>query len=480
MVYCYRSSENKRCLDIIKVNCYNRYDLIIITRLSLSPPFLPPFFWNFASSLTSCVIDWRVFFLVLGADASRVPIGDPPNAPVTTLPIAASAQWHKVHTSPELLGSTISIPTNHFRSMSAYFTNSYLADLRNSSVDHYPGQSVTTPQHSPDSCDPNLRQVAAHYGSSTTQGPTYPRFPPYDRLEIRPITSGNPCVAVTNPHNGPNNPPQYYNQTQSLSALSDGQNCRNVSPPELTSLQHVPPSTHQYNSCKLQQQQPSPTSPTGPPPGPLRSQQQQQPPQQPPPPPQANLGTANHNHNLSQPQSQTSPQQQQPQQQQQQQQHVPYNVNNATNGGPHSHHPHHQVATATPTQPPPSSVAPPTQHHQNNQNGPGSNNGSLSSPLYPWMRSQFGENSVTYMYINIRHTLVFHSRHLNTWLNSTSLFIILLSLLSSSPRVISVDWKMLFVKLNGSIFKCIFSLKCLGRTRNEVVPFVLCGRLDDL
>ncbi|GAB6031927.1 hypothetical protein CHUAL_010315 [Chamberlinius hualienensis] len=161
--------------------------------------------------------------------------------------------------------------------MSAYFTNSYLPDLRNTSstavVDPYTGQS--TPQSSPDSCDPSiLRQVAHYHSSAHPQGLTYPRFPPFDRLEIRPIGGGNINSNNICAANGPTTPAQYYNPTtqQSLSGISsDGQSCRNVSPPDLTPLQHPSANSntnssansHQYNSCKLQQtaSQSSPASP---------------------------------------------------------------------------------------------------------------------------------------------------------------------------------------------------------------------------
>ncbi|XP_014680842.1 PREDICTED: homeotic protein antennapedia-like [Priapulus caudatus] len=88
--------------------------------------------------------------------------------------------------------------------MSSYFTNSYLGELQ-SEHDHY----STGQQNRIGGCDP-LRQLSHHYGpdasgadvhaDAASVSATYPRFPPYDRLDIRPITSqqsqygfGSPC-----------------------------------------------------------------------------------------------------------------------------------------------------------------------------------------------------------------------------------------------------------------------------------------------
>ncbi|XP_013792389.1 proline-rich protein 2-like, partial [Limulus polyphemus] len=152
--------------------------------------------------------------------------------------------------------------------MNSYFTNSYPGD-------HYNSQPVQTqPNGGP--CEQGPRQYLAHphYGSSPNQGGgTYPRFPPYDRLEIRPITSspnspsppgpyyGNHCGQQAPGPTGPPalpHPPQPAHQpnpplgpiTHSNAYVTqNGQNCRG-SPND----QHQ--TMAQYPSCKMQQQPP--------------------------------------------------------------------------------------------------------------------------------------------------------------------------------------------------------------------------------
>ncbi|KAJ8674158.1 hypothetical protein QAD02_005420 [Eretmocerus hayati] len=105
--------------------------------------------------------------------------------------------------------------------MSSYFANSYIPDLRNGGVEHphqhqqhygaavqVPQQSVQQsvqqqqaqsvqqgvqqPQQPSDPCDPTMLRgggVHAHYGATAAGQPQpgmpYPRFPPYDRMDIR-------------------------------------------------------------------------------------------------------------------------------------------------------------------------------------------------------------------------------------------------------------------------------------------------------
>uniref|UniRef100_T1IST0 Homeobox domain-containing protein n=2 Tax=Epimorpha TaxID=115407 RepID=T1IST0_STRMM len=321
--------------------------------------------------------------------------------------------------------------------MSSYFTNSYLTDLRSPPSEHYGGPTIGTPPNS-EPCDPSLRTQIPHYGSPAAQGPTYPRFPPYDRLEIRPITGGGAA------------PAQYYSPAQGLPAIPDGQNCRN-SPPGHLSHQAVQPMVPQYSSCKMQQQQ----MPQHAPPQHQQLTMHQPPPQvhhQPPPQVQVQ-----HQHQqLSMPpQQHPHPHTQQLTQHPQHQQHPPAVVHqhhqHPPPPPPHSQHQQHpppppqppplsqpptqqQPPPPPPTQqqpPPPTAPQPPQQqpalsnsgpespndqtndtgNHVMNQNGSptdspqmygqtrdgqannqqGGQNGSNNtpSPLYPWMRSQF-------------------------------------------------------------------------------------------
>lgn len=239
-------------------------------------------------------------------------------------------------------------------SMSSYYTNSYMPDLRSPGgvVEQYNGQPVHN-QPNGDMCDQGQRQyIQPQYASSPVQGATYPRFPPYDRLEIRPITSspnspsppgaqqyyGNPCNQPPPPlpqpaHQPPMNHPNAY-------VPQDGppNNCRG-------SPQHHDPNGHanmspaqQYPSCKMQPVPHGPPlghDPNGvvhrecPPPSAMPPCQSPAPQQQPPP-------QMYQNHGGPPPGQQQVQQQVQPQQQQ--------------NTG-----------------------------------------GNMPSPLYPWMRSQFGK-----------------------------------------------------------------------------------------
>nr|CCK73375.2 Antennapedia [Euperipatoides kanangrensis] len=121
--------------------------------------------------------------------------------------------------------------------MSSYFTNSYLSDLRGSNTEHFGGhltQQGTTP------CDP-ARQHVGQYGPTNAQG-TYPRFPPYDRLEIRPIA------------NSQQQQNQFYNQSSTISGLqnAESEDCNSVHSTGQGQATQPPAASSQFNSCKLQ------------------------------------------------------------------------------------------------------------------------------------------------------------------------------------------------------------------------------------
>ncbi|CAN7978549.1 unnamed protein product, partial [Ixodes persulcatus] len=147
--------------------------------------------------------------------------------------------------------------------MSSYFANSYLPDMRPAAGvgngDHY-GPPHQQQQPNGDHCD--QRQYLPYGGSPGHQG--YPRFPPYDRLEIRAISSapdspsppsgyyGNHCGAPPAPP--PPTPVQQQQPPQAMThpnayvpAPVEAPNCRG-SPSEAP----VPPAMAQYPSCKMQ------------------------------------------------------------------------------------------------------------------------------------------------------------------------------------------------------------------------------------
>ncbi|EEC15629.1 Antennapedia, putative, partial [Ixodes scapularis] len=153
--------------------------------------------------------------------------------------------------------------------MSSYFANSYLPDMRPAAGvgngDHY-GPPHQQQQPNGDHCD--QRQYLPYGGSPGHQG--YPRFPPYDRLEIRAISSapdspsppsgyyGNHCGAPPAPP--PPTPVQQQQPPQAMThpnayvpAPVEAPNCRG-SPSEAPvppAMAH-PPGVH---SPPLQQQQ---------------------------------------------------------------------------------------------------------------------------------------------------------------------------------------------------------------------------------
>ncbi|CAG7825851.1 unnamed protein product [Allacma fusca] len=250
--------------------------------------------------------------------------------------------------------------------MTSYFSNSYIPDLRNGTPDHY--QSCTTPVNgaTPDpSCDPRntIHHYGNHHGGSSQQQLPYPRFPPYDRLDIRAV-------------GGANTPVNYY---QGGGQILDNQYRPPSPPPSVNPMGHVVAQNvnvnggnggmGQYSSCKMANQQQQPVPPV------------QGPPQSPDPivgaqsnhvnvnhlsNPAAN-GNHNHNHmmynSMAGPPGHPGHPQQHPLGVQQQQ---------------HPNQQHHQHPGTHPNQNP----------HQSppQQNSPAA---ALPSPLYPWMRSQF-------------------------------------------------------------------------------------------
>lgn len=272
-------------------------------------------------------------------------------------------------------------------SMSSYFANSYIPDLRNGGVvsaehphqhQHY-GAAVQVPQGGgavqtdPNSCggDPNvvgLRQGIPphHYGGPPAagqppQGMPYPRFPPYDRMDIR-------------------NAAYYGAQQQQM----DG---NGVYRPDSPASMHMgnagPPNGHQtpvvYASCKLQAAAVGQGGVLGSGSPPLDATQ-------------TNMGNHHMGHHEGAPQHhhmQTAQQHHQQHHQpqtgmhQQSQQHMMYGGVQQQQTPMHQQVPHQQA------QVPP----------QGQQQPPNNTAASLPSPLYPWMRSQFGKFSTLLLFL---------------------------------------------------------------------------------
>ncbi|XP_060524180.1 homeotic protein antennapedia-like [Cylas formicarius] len=238
--------------------------------------------------------------------------------------------------------------------MSSYFAN-YMPDMRNGGVvsaehqQHHYGAAVQVPQGGgavqtdPSACanDPSvvgLRQGIPphHYGGPPAagqppQGMPYPRFPPYDRMDIR-----NPA---------------YYNQQQ-----MDGTQGYRPDSPNAMHMGTAAPNGHQtpvvYASCKLQAAavtQNGVLGPNGSPP--LDTSQ--------------NLTNHHMGHHM---------QEQHPQHHQahHQQPHMMYGAQQ--NPNMHQQAPHPQ---------------PTLQQQQQGQQPQNNTASALPSPLYPWMRSQF-------------------------------------------------------------------------------------------
>ncbi|KAK7604221.1 hypothetical protein V9T40_004494 [Parthenolecanium corni] len=262
--------------------------------------------------------------------------------------------------------------------MSSYFNNSYMSDFRNGGVvpaehphqqhQHY-GATVLSQNGvvgDPNSCDPSvigLRQgiPPTHYGGPPAagqppQGMPYPRFPPFDRMDIRnaayygsqhgmvdgyrpdspPGSGGGPMGHMT--QNGHQTPTIYASCKMEASVtkcIADPS-----SPSELDPSAAVAMNNHHAAHHHPQQQQP---------------QQQHH--------------MSNHQHTLHQ--------QQLPNQQQSY-------YNNVSQAPPTGHH--QQVVVNQHQQTPPLQQQPPSQ-----QPTPNNTSASLPSPLYPWMRSQFGK-----------------------------------------------------------------------------------------
>ncbi|XP_008559760.1 homeotic protein antennapedia [Microplitis demolitor] len=268
--------------------------------------------------------------------------------------------------------------------MSSYFANSYIPDLRNGGVEHphqhqqhygaavqvpQQGQSVQQPQQAADPCDPSmLRQgvPAHHYGAAgTQQGMPYPRFPPYDRMDIRNAA--------------------YYQQQQDHTSMDGMAGYRSSSPGTgMAHMGHTPtPNGHSstpivYASCKLQAAavDHQGTVLDGPDSPPLVDTQMH------------HQMHAQHPHMQAQQSQLTQQQQSQHQHIQAQQQHMLYQQQPQQQ--PNNQNQPVAIHTQQQAQ---------TQQHQGvvtsplgqqQQSAPqGAASANLPSPLYPWMRSQF-------------------------------------------------------------------------------------------
>lgn len=262
-------------------------------------------------------------------------------------------------------------------SMSSYFANSYMPDLRNGGVvssehQHHYGAAVQVPQggvQDPNSCggDPNvvgLRQGIPphHYGGPPTggqppQGMPYPRFPPYDRMDIRNAA--------------------YYGAQQQQMDANGGY--RPDSPNSMHMGNAGPPNGHQtpvvYASCKLQ------AAAVGQ--GVLGASGS---------PPLDASQTSMGNHHMGH---------HEPQHHHMQTAQVHQGVHPGQQAGPpgamHQAQGQHMMYAQQPPQggmghqqtmgPQQGQVPPPNQQ----QPPPNNTAASLPSPLYPWMRSQFGK-----------------------------------------------------------------------------------------
>ncbi|EEB13904.1 conserved hypothetical protein [Pediculus humanus corporis] len=245
------------------------------------------------------------------------------------------------------------------RLMSSYFANQYMPDMRNGGVvpEGHPHQHYgAVPQGESDhSCNGGeIRQGIPphHYGGPPTggqppQGMPYPRFPPYDRVDIRAAA---------------------YYQQQELGV--DSVDTNSYGRPNSPSIGHMggPPNGHQtpvvYSSCKLQAagvQQNIVAGQVTPPldvPQPLNNHNANHMNHQ----PHHHLQMQHHNHMKQEYQQHEHMLYQQQQQQQQQ-------------PGPQ-----HQLAAHQQGPGPQGSQGPQGQQSNNNSSN-------LPSPLYPWMRS---------------------------------------------------------------------------------------------
>ncbi|KAK3920390.1 Homeotic protein antennapedia [Frankliniella fusca] len=302
--------------------------------------------------------------------------------------------------------------------MSSYFANAYMpphADMRNGGAEHphqhqHYGAAVAGPPMECGGVNGDMRQGVVpphgaphHYptpGGGGAQMPPYPRFPPYDRMDIRHAA--------------------YYNAQQGGGGggMMDDTGYRPASPPlqhmtHVVAATHGPPNGHNapvvYASCKLQAAAVGPGGVLGGPVSPPldgMSAHATHHPQAPVPPQPQHHHMVNHQQQQAPVPPVPHPAQQQQQAQQQQHQpppqhhpqqtpphHMMYNnVNpavqvNGGGGGGMPPHPHHQQVMS-PHQAPPQGPPPSAQQQQQNNN-----NSSLPSPLYPWMRSQFDKHN---------------------------------------------------------------------------------------
>ncbi|XP_012276565.1 homeotic protein antennapedia [Orussus abietinus] len=272
--------------------------------------------------------------------------------------------------------------------MSSYFANSYIPDLRNGGVEHphqhqqHYGAAVQVPQQSQavqqqpqqasDPCDPGLLRQgvpAHHYGAAEgPQAMPYPRFPPYNRMDIRNAN--------------------YYQQQQEHAGMDGMAGYRSSSPTSgMAHMGHTPtPNGHPstpivYASCKLQAAAVDHQSSVldGPDSPPLVDSQMHH-----------QMHSQHAHMQAQQAQHQSQPQPPPPHQHMQQQpQHMMY--------------PQQQPQAQATAQPPPAAMHPqqqpqPQAHQgvvasplgQQQQGAPqGAASANLPSPLYPWMRSQF-------------------------------------------------------------------------------------------
>lgn len=282
--------------------------------------------------------------------------------------------------------------------MSSYFANSYIPDLRNGGVEHphqhqqHYGAAVQVPQQAQsvqqqsqqaaDPCDPSLlRQGVSthHYGTTGgQQDMPYPRFPPYNRMDMRNAT--------------------YYQHQQEHGSMDGMAGYRSTSPNTgMAHMGHTPtpnghPSTLVYASCKLQaaavdHQGGVLDGPDSPPL--VESQMHHQ-------------MHSQHPHMQTQ-QSQHAQPQSQHQHLQAQQQHMMYQQQQSqttSQQGQSGMHPQQQQQT----QQHQGVVASPISQQQ--QSAPQSaSTTNMTSPLYPWMRSQFGKfNTINRFYSHEKYS----------------------------------------------------------------------------
>lgn len=269
--------------------------------------------------------------------------------------------------------------------MSSYFANSYIPDLRNGGVEHphqhqqHYGAAVQVPQQTQsvqqqsqqagDPCDPSLLRQgvsAHHYGTTgSQQDMPYPRFPPYNRIDMRNAA--------------------YYQHQQEHGSMDGMAGYRSTSPnPSMGHMGHTPtPNGHPstpivYASCKLQaaavdHQGSVLDGPDSPPL--VESQMHHQ-------------MHSQHPHMQTQ-QSQHPQQQSQHQHLQTQQQHIMYQQQQqsqtASQQGQSGMHPQQQQAQQH------QGVVASSLSQQQQSTPQSTATANLPSPLYPWMRSQFGK-----------------------------------------------------------------------------------------